>query len=142
MKDSCDIQKLIDRSGLEFTPNRKKILEIISESSKALTPKTILELIPKRQGMDKVTLYRILDLFVERKILRRMSNLTGSMCYETTCHEHNPPHPHFICRECGDIECLNDIDVQHVKKNFGLKGLDQDEIELKLEGVCLQCKEK
>lgn len=128
------------RQGVDPNPNRDLILKVIASSSKAVTPKFILTAARKTRSIDKVTLYRILDLFVARRILRRMASVAGSLRYEIACAEHNPLHPHFVCRECGDMECLSDVDLSDVRErlNMKTKNLPED-IDLKLEGVCQKC---
>jgi Fur family ferric uptake transcriptional regulator len=132
---------LLKSHGIELTDHRKRVFNVISGSSKALTPKVILDQIHRHSTMDKVTLYRILDLFVNKKVLRRIAGQTGQVYYEVVCEAHRPVHSHFICRECGDIECLNDLLVKELKAKLKphARWADND-IDLKLEGICGECK--
>ena len=72
--------------------------------------------------------------------MRRIATLTGTMRYEVVCAEHNPEHPHFVCRTCGDMECLEDFDLSAVRKGIQKKRkLITEDIDLKLEGLCFKC---
>ncbi|OGX08161.1 MAG: hypothetical protein A2Z88_09225 [Omnitrophica WOR_2 bacterium GWA2_47_8] len=138
MFEPCSIEKLLIKSKVEATPHRAIVLKILSDFSRAVTPKDILEKIRKKESMDKVTLYRILDLFVKKGVIRRLINGQGTMCYEIICAEHNPLHAHFVCRECGDIACLHDIDLRNIKNRIKSSYREED-IDLKIEGVCVNC---
>ena len=138
----CTKFELFKRGGIEHTPHRELVLRIFADQHKALAPKDVLSTVRKKQAIDKVTLYRILDLFVAKGILRRFST-NGSTRYEINCEEHAPSHPHFVCRQCGEIECLHDFNLKNFKTEIKrYKNIEYEDIDLKLEGVCHQCKEK
>lgn len=133
--------ELMEKGGIELTSHRKRVFDVITASSKALTPKVILDKIHRTHTMDKVTLYRILDLFVTKKIARRIASQQGQVYYEIVCEDHRPLHSHFICRECGDVECLEDLPVKELREKLRSHGKWQDnDIDLKLEGTCMECK--
>jgi len=130
----------LEKGGIELTAHRQHVMDIIAASSKALTPKVILNKIRRNSAMDKVTLYRILDLFVAKRIVRRIASQHGQLYYEIVCEDHRPLHSHFVCRECGKVECLKDLPLQDLKAQIRKYRKWQDgEIDLKLEGVCPQC---
>ena len=133
--------RLLEKGGIELTAHRKHVLDVIAASSQALTPKVILTEIHRSHTMDKVTLYRILDLFVAKKIARRIASRHGQIYYEIVCEDHRPLHSHFVCRVCGQMECLEDLTVKELKIKIKQHQKWQDnEIDLKLEGICLECK--
>ncbi len=140
MKDKCDIREILQHKGVEPTAHRLKVLRVISDTDKALMPKDILKKLRHASDFDKVTLYRILDLFVAKKILRRLTSVDGNSCYEIICQEHNPTHAHFICRCCGVMKCLEGIDLGQlqstIKRQIKLK---HETLDLKLEGLCAAC---
>ena len=141
MKKRICRHELLERGGIELTTHRKRVFDVITASVKALTPKVILTKIHRTHTMDKVTLYRILDLFVAKKVVRRIASQEGQVYYEIVCEDHRPSHSHFFCRECGDIECLEDLPLKAFKNKLRFHGRWEDnEIDLKLEGVCTQCK--
>ena len=141
-RKTCN-HRLLEKGGIELTAHRQHVLNVITASSQALTPKVILTKVRRSHTMDKVTLYRILDLFVAKRIVRRIASLHGQMHYEVVCEDHRPIHSHFVCRECGAMECLEDLSLKELKIKIKQRGKWQDdEIDLKLEGICLECKKK
>ena len=139
----CNSRELFSKGGIEHTRHRELVLGILSESDKAWTAKGVLEEVRKNRSIDKVTLYRILDLFVSKRILRKITSLTGTMVYEVVCDDHRPSHPHLICRNCGAIECLKDVDMEKLKLNLnGKMNVDREDIDLKIEGVCHFCEKQ
>ena len=143
MRKRCNVVELLARGQVASTVHRVGVLKVISRSPKAIAPRSLLQEIRKTTPIDKVTLYRILDLFVAKKILRRMTGQKGTMCYEVMCEKHNPQHPHFVCRTCGDMECLEGIDISDVKQRLRhTRYIEEEAIDLKLEGVCGKCRTK
>ena len=97
MSDRCDFPQVLASHGVRATKVRLAVLEALSAAPRALKALEILELIRTRRPVNKVTVYRILEDFTRRGLLRRLS-LEGRVChYELAC-EHNPPHPHFQCQ--------------------------------------------
>ena len=142
MDTHCNSHKLLKRAGIDLTAHRETILDAFLFAQKALTPQDILKKIRKLKSIDKVTLYRILDLFVNKRVLRKISAFNGPMRYEIICQEHHPIHPHFICRDCGHMECLNDMDISRIKNSIRHKrNFREEDIDLKLEGLCKECED-
>lgn len=142
MSLKCNHQEILRRFGILHTRHREQVLHVFLEAPKALTVKTILNQIHSQSEMDKVTLYRILDLFVDKKLLRRIVSAHGTMAFEIRSTDHHPEHPHFICQRCGDMECLNDIDMRHIKKILNPTASRlKAEMDIKLEGICPTCQD-
>ena len=143
MLKSCKIEELLLGTNIEPTAHRKLVLKILAKSIKANSAQEILVKVRKKNEFDKVTLYRILDIFVQNRIVRRITSVTGSMYYEILCQTHHPVHPHFECRECGDIECLDKVNVEKIKKDIALsKRFKKESIDLKIEGLCSTCQSR
>ena len=139
----CNSRELFNKGGIEQTRHRELVLNILSESDKAWTAKSVLEEVRKNRTIDKVTLYRILDLFVSKRILRKITSLTGTMAYEVLCDDHRPSHPHLVCRICGEIECLTDVDMDQLNLTINDKmNVEREDIDLKIEGVCSFCEQR
>ena len=145
MVSHCNSKTLLRKVGVEYTLYRSSVLEVLRCHGKALTPQMILAKIRKRHAIDKVTLYRILDLFVAKKLLRRLSSNQGPLRYEIICEKHNPLHPHFVCRLCGEMECLHNVDLKNVQGQIRSKLInvyEGEEIDIKFEGLCVPCREQ
>ena len=132
-------ERSLKNKGIEPTGHRTLVLKALQGSATVTTASDLLKSVRKKSSMDKVTLYRILDLFVSKNLARRLTLLNGTMAFEFIGKEEEP-HPHFLCRVCGTIRCLGDMDVSGIKRQLSRTNkLNPDEIELKIEGVCSQC---
>jgi len=118
---------------------RLAILEILGATPRALRASEVLELIRARRRVNKVTVYRILDDFTRRGLLRRLS-LEGRVShYELAC-EHHPPHPHFQCRLCREIQCLEPVPLIRIWTELqGPLGNRADHIDIQVKGLCHKC---
>ena len=94
MSDSCDFRQYLAAQGLKLTPVRLAVLEVLGDASRALRAQEILAAIRARRRVNKVTIYRILEDFSRRGIVRRLSLQGRVNHYELAC-EHRPPHPAF-----------------------------------------------
>ena len=139
MSDHCDLRGLMSSRGVRWTDGRRRVLEVLSQSLRAMTAGEILDAVRAHRGMNKVTLYRILEEFIQRDILRRVSLEGRSSHYEMAC-EHHPPHPHFQCRSCGEVQCMDPVPLERVWEELGgAAGNRADRIEIHVAGVCAKC---
>jgi len=136
----CDYAYLLQNSGLGSTPNRLKVLEVIGNNNYPLNPREIIDILSRSTDINRVTVYRILDLLVEKKLIDRISSGGRSFHYGLAPNEHHQPHPHFYCRECGSMECLNPeslhLDIKPLNRTF--PGLI-DNVQVCLDGICKNC---
>jgi Fur family ferric uptake transcriptional regulator len=141
MSDSCDFRQYLATQGLKLTAVRLAVLEVLGDASRALRAQEILTAIRARRRVNKVTIYRILEDFSRRGMVRRLSLQGRVNHYELAC-EHRPPHPHFQCHTCREIECLDPAPMTRVWTELqGPLGNRADHIEIRLTGVCHKCRE-
>ena len=142
MSDLCDFPRLLARQKVKPTPLRLAVLEVLGASPRALRAQEILEAIRGQRRVNKVTVYRILDDFTRRGILRRLAIEERVSHYELAC-EHHPPHPHFQCRHCGQVQCLEPAPLERMWAEIqGPLGNRADRIDIRVAGVCHKCREK
>lgn len=99
-----DITSLLQASGERITGNRLAVLKLLCQQTKPVTVKVIEVRLPK---INIVTLYRILDYFCDRGIVRRLTHDPKEQYFELADPYHRHHH-HTICQICGkvtDIEC-------------------------------------
>ena len=141
MCHQCDYELLLKDSGLARTLNRLRVLEIIGEGSHPLSAQEIIEKLNKTREVNRVTVYRILELLVENKLVERISAGDRSFRYGLAPNANHQPHPHFYCVECGEMECLNpeqvNFDTQSLKRSF--LGLIE-RVEVRFDGICQDCR--
>ena len=140
MSDRCNFPHWLALEGLRATPVRLAVLEILGEACRALRAKEILELIRTRRLVNKVTVYRILEDFTHRGMVRKLS-LEGRVNHFELACEHHPPHPHFQCHTCGEVQCLEPVALNRIWAELqGPVGNRADHIDIKVEGLCHKCR--
>lgn len=131
-----DVEAYLRRAGLPATAHRVQVLKALAGAGRALTPQELLALVGG--GMNRVTLYRILDLFVEHGLAQRHSAGERALRY---CLEASPAakgHGHFHCNRCGRTECLpaSALDLEALSRSFPFT---IEHAEVRFDGICADC---
>jgi Fur family ferric uptake transcriptional regulator len=140
MCDRCDYGNLLEHRALECTLNRVKVLEVIGNSPHPLSAQAILEAVNRSQDINRVTVYRILDLMVEKRLVERISAGDRSFRYGLAPNANHRPHAHFYCTGCGRMECLSPgspvVDMASLEST--IPGMIE-RVEVRLDGICETC---
>ena len=139
-EDKEIIGELLRSHGLKRTPIRIEILEVFMNHDVALSAMVLLEKLPKER--DRVTIYRALSSFEDSGIIHRASeDQTGikyALCSEHCSTEsHQDRHAHFLCEECNETYCLQNVKIPDVAVNDGFKVSGMNFV---LNGVCRNCR--
>ena len=133
--------EILKSNQLSITDSRKKILNMFLNSDGALAHADI----EKNAGekFDRVTIYRTLQVFVDKGIIHTIPTPDNSIKYalcKDDCAEghHHDHHVHFQCKQCGVTYCLDDVTTPDVKLP---KGYAAEQIEVVISGVCKNCKQ-
>jgi Fur family transcriptional regulator, ferric uptake regulator len=134
-----EVGSLLKRNSLSVTESRKKILQLFLEQTGALAHGDI----EKRAGekFDRVTVYRTLQTFVDKGIIHTIPTADNSIRYavcKDDCSEghHHDHHIHFVCNNCGNTYCLDDVVTPEIKLP---KGYIAGHVEVVVEGICRNC---
>ncbi|MBC7772487.1 MAG: transcriptional repressor [Pyrinomonadaceae bacterium] len=142
-------------AGLRATPVRLEVLAVLAASRSPLDAQEVAERL-KTPNADRVTVYRTLNSFVEAGLAHRLD--PGDRIFrfglappaqagtlESSRHPAGHAHPHFVCDECGTVECLNDseVTVQTRAPTVGKKtpSFRVKQHEVLLHGTCGECDE-
>ncbi len=135
------VDEILKTNQLSITDSRKKILGLFLNSDGALAHADI----EKNAGekFDRVTIYRTLQVFVDKGIIHTIPTPDNSIKYalcKDDCVEghHHDHHVHFQCKQCGNTYCLDDVTTPEVKLP---KGYSADQIEVIISGICKNCKQ-
>src|SRR5213083_1288042 len=97
------VDEILRRNSLSVTESRKKILNLFMNIPAALAHGDI----ERKAGekFDRVTVYRTLQVFVEKGIIHSIPSADNSIRYalcKDDCAEgqHHDNHVHFICTSC------------------------------------------
>jgi Fur family transcriptional regulator, ferric uptake regulator len=126
--------------GLRRTPVRVGVIDVLTKSSR---PMSVPQILGRMKGVDTVTVYRTLNTFVRKKLVHRVRGEDRGWLYAIGNSAVKPQHqhPHFVCDECGKVECLEDARIPasfvaslHVPSQYGVSWP-----EVVLHGVCPKC---
>jgi Fur family ferric uptake transcriptional regulator len=133
------IDDLLKKSQLSVTGGRRKILELFLQQDGALSHSDI----EKRAGekFDRVTVYRTLQAFLEKGLIHSIPTSDNSIRYalckdDCSSGQHRDDHVHFICNNCGNTMCLEDVVVPSIKLP---RGYAAQQVEMLVSGICKVC---
>jgi len=128
---------------LEPLANRLRVLEVIGGNSSPLSAQDIFTTLRRTSSINRVTVYRILDTLVDKGLVERLSAGGRSLVYGLAPNENHPAHPHFHCRSCGALQCLQPgsltVDLRGIERSFA--GEIQS-VEVRVDGICKNCLRK
>jgi len=140
MCHQCDYSELLKACELGVTRNRLRVLEIIGSRNFPLSAAEIHKALGRNTSINRVTVYRILDLLVERGLAQRLSGGGRSFVYGLAPSDYHPAHPHFYCKSCGHMECLKpqslNVDTRPIQHTFPGR---IENVEVRVDGVCQTC---
>lgn len=118
------------------TTSVKFVLQVFEERKKAVSVVALVKLL--KEKMNKTTVYRILDRLEQEGVIHSFLGIDGlkwyAKCQGCSASHHSDVHPHFQCKDCGDVECLS-VDV----KIPLIKNKEIDTAEIILTGRCESC---
>lgn len=133
------VGELLHAHGLKKTPIRTEMLELFVNHDFALSANDIVA--KMTAGRDRVTIYRALSAFEKHGILHRASEDGQGIKY-ALCGQHCPDeshadrHAHFICEECHQTYCLEDVEVPKVQVS---DEFSVNRVNYTLSGICKIC---
>ena len=133
------LERLLRNNQLSITGTRKKILELFLITPGALAHADIEK---RTGGIDRVTVYRTLQSFLEKGIIHAIPTSDNAIRYalcKENCSEghHHDNHVHFVCTVCGNTSCLEDVTIPDVKLPSGFK---PDNAQMVVNGTCKNCR--
>jgi len=136
----CNYPDLLASAHLEATKNRLHVLEVVGNNSYPLSAGDITKTLARSRSINRVTVYRILDLLVAHGLVERLSTGGRAAYYGLAPNEYHQPHPHFYCKRCGQMDCLNP-DSLHVETESLWKTFPGriDRVEVRVDGLCKNC---
>lgn len=133
------IEYILSTHNLRKTSCREGVLNFFLQKNIALTSGDIeLEM---GVDFDRVTVYRTIKTFLDKGILHKVLDDSGSskyaLCRESCVHEeHHHQHIHFKCTICGNTTCLNHVHIPLIKLPVGYVLKEAD---ILVQGICPCC---
>ncbi len=128
------------QQGCRLTPQRELIVEALAHGGCHMTAEEVLEIVrQKTQAVNIATVYRTLDLLVEKGLATRTDLGEGRVVYATT---HHGPHFHLVCLHCGRVtEADASLLAALGEAIRSCYGFTPQLEHIALYGVCRECKE-
>lgn len=130
--------KLLSIHKLTITKPRTLVLDLFLNNKRALSNTEIEQKL--RKSVNRVSIYRILDTFVDYGIIHKVIHDGTTMLYalSQTDDASNMPfkHAHFKCNLCERTYCLNVLSLQIPKS---IKGFKINHSDVLLSGICNSC---
>lgn len=131
-----DAAAILKQCGLAATSKRALVVEALARAGRPLTPQELLA--PLGAQMNRVTLYRILDLLVEHHAATRHN--AGERAFRYCLRAGAGGHAHFTCTRCGHTECLDsrplDAGLSELLAHLPMR---VDATEIRFGGICQDC---
>ena len=141
MDKKHNVSDIFDRVVIRSTPIRDAVMRVIGESLHPLSATEILKSVRILISINKVTLYRILNLLVEKGVIRRLTSGDRAYRYGISEDRYHTDHAHFVCTRCSVMECLEpDAILLNVKAPHNkIAGKLISNVEIIAEGICQRC---
>jgi Fur family transcriptional regulator, ferric uptake regulator len=108
------VKALVRQAGLRCTAARLTVMQHLLEAHGPETHAEVSDALAHR-GFDRATIYRNLTELTEAKLLSRVELGDHVWRFELRrggkSGHHGEDHPHFLCTSCGEVSCLDDVNV-------------------------------
>ena len=134
-----DLQSDLRAIGLRATSARVAVLrELRGRTGPVSHPELARTL--AGSGIDRATVYRNLLDLVRTGLARRTDVGDHVWRFETPRRKRGPAeHAHFLCSECGDVDCLVDVGVSLGRVRNAPRALRESRVEVLVKGLCDRC---
>ncbi len=131
----------IEKTGLKKTKTREALIDIFRRQSKPIDVSESISLLRKKGVYsDQATIYRSLNTFSDRGLVREVHFNDGVVRYELA---DVPEHHHAVCVRCHAIEDIMDCSVDRIETQISKKkGFSVLSHSLEFFGLCKNCKSK
>lgn len=131
-------QAMIRDAGLRATASRVAVLALLLSEEAALSHAEVSECL-ETASWGRATLYRNLVDMAEVGILRRVELGDHTWRFEVKDAEHQgDEHPHFVCSECGTVECLPEVEFRTASRKVP-QAIRAKNVEVQMRGICDEC---
>ena len=111
-------EEILKQAGLKKTEVRLLLIDFLEKNKCPIGVSIIFEKL-KKHNLDQVTIYRTLDTFLKKGIVKKVD--TGKREAEYELIDQKNDHHHMICIKCKKIEdftgCDSEIFVKNALKN-------------------------
>ena len=105
-------QAQLEKSGLRLTRQRELILDSLLKAERHVSLEDLYREL-KPRGIGRATIFRMLRLLEESRLVERVTPADGAPRFEVKSER--PHHDHLICVECGGITEVRWPEVERIQ---------------------------
>ena len=136
--DGKDMAAMLEEAGVEPTAVRLAVGQVLAGGERALPAGDILRKVREAMPVNKVTLYRILDLFVRTNLANRLESANAYLANVHPGCRHDCIF--LICDKCGQATHVDDDGLTGALRNAGQRaGFADVRPVVELRGLCNAC---
>jgi Fur family ferric uptake transcriptional regulator len=140
VNDSTQLaEKLIRDTGDRLTNARIHVLAALLGAGRALTHNEIETRLNRADGINRVTVYRVLEWLTKRGIAHKIAGEDRVWRFNVAGGGHTGQHAHFVCNGCGRVLCLDEVSEPPEPQLPA--GFQLQDVELTVKGLCDACGE-
>lgn len=131
----------LNNVALRATPARVAVMKLLEETDMPIDIQMIKGYLRKEQiETDPATVFRIMNMFMEKGLVKQVSFNEGKFRYELA---NKPDHHHLICSSCAKVEDFSDCAIAELENDiYEKKGFSVKAHALEFYGVCRMCQKK
>jgi len=136
-----EAEQYCQENGLNFTPVRRKVLEILIQKNTAIGAYEILDLLREAGFKNQPPVaYRALDFLVQNGFAHKIEQLNSFIGCTHPGKDHSPAF--MICRKCDSVSEEEALTRDFSVSQIGLKtGFTVEKAVIEAKGLCHSCAE-
>jgi len=133
-----DCKDELHNAKLRVTPARLGVLAMLEQADMPVDVSMVTDYLKKQKiSVDDVTVFRILNTFMDKGIAKPIEFNEGKLRYE---YADKPKHHHFICEKCKSIADVEGCTVEALERQIErTTGGKVTRHSLEFFGVCRRC---
>ncbi|MCA9637323.1 MAG: transcriptional repressor [Myxococcales bacterium] len=125
--------------GLRVTPTRVEVLRLLRAAEHSMTHQEIVRLLGGH-GFEATTIYRSLIALVDAGLALRTDVGDHVWRFQAVREgDAQHEHPHFVCVECGGVECMPELEVKVPRGSRVPRSVSRQAVEVQVRGRCDNC---
>lgn len=138
-------QQKCQEAGGRFTDKRRDILKNLIEAKQPLSAYDLVELYNQNstKKVQPMSVYRILDFFIEMKLIHKLPTLNKFVvCSHLACQHSHKDQYFVVCKNCGTAEeiSMNAQLTQELNNSISSVGFQLIDAQFELFGLCKDCR--
>jgi Fe2+ or Zn2+ uptake regulation protein len=133
-----DCKTELNEVNLRATPARIALMNLFEKSEKPLDVQSMIDFLNNNDiKTDPATVFRIVNMFTEKGLVKPIQLNEGKFRYELTA---KATHHHLVCEKCGNIEDISNCNIAALEKDIEKKKqFKVTSHSLEFFGICPNC---